>query len=491
MIDGVDEASVAAAMAAAIRAAAGPGVLAIAAGNYGGKLGKFHFRLHEVLRTTTIRGACRFGPDFASVRRVSALPVDETTARTPSYDVRRSVYPFLIDQASMRAEQHRQATRFMKTARLLIVDTNAATDALYRQALSGLGTSSCFRARDRGRSPAVGRAIVQSADCGSRSSAGQRAGDFARDHEIDADLPVILVEQAPTLATATAGLRLGASDYLTGPLVAADLAAAARRLLGGRRLEAEYELLRRQVERPYSFDDIIGACPAMRKVFETIEQVADSGVDVLVVGETGTGKELVARSIHRRSRRAEGPFVPVDCGAIPENLLESEFFGHEKGAFTGADSRRIGLLEFADHGTFFLDELGELPLVMQAKLLRTLQERKIRRVGGREEIGVDVRIVAATARDLEEMIRQGRFRQDLYYRINVVRIDLPPLRERGDDIGLLAEYLVESLQPRDGPRHPRHHARGVPGPVPIPLARQRSRAAKRDPPRHRAVPRAP
>ena len=177
-------------------------------------------------------------------------------------------------------------------------------------------------------------------------------------------------------------------------------------------------------------------------MFETIEQVANSDVDVLVVGETGTGKELVARSIHRRSGRAGGPFVPVDCGAIPENLLESEFFGHEKGAFTGAESRRIGLVEFADRGTFFLDELGELPLILQAKLLRTLQERKIRRVGGREETDVDVRIVAATARNLEEMIRQNQFRQDLYYRINVVRIDLPPLRERGDDIGLLVEYMA-------------------------------------------------
>ena len=197
---------------------------------------------------------------------------------------------------------------------------------------------------------------------------------------------MIVVTAAPHLESATASLRLGAGDYLTKPLDRDALAASAARLLGGRRLEAEYELLRRQVERPYSFDDMIGGCPAMHKVFDTIEQVADSDVDVLVVGETGTGKELVARSIHRRSRRAAGPFVPVDCGAIPESLLESEFFGHEKGAFTGADSRRIGLLEFADRGTFFLDELGELPLLLQAKLLRTLQERKIRRVGGREEI---------------------------------------------------------------------------------------------------------
>jgi DNA-binding NtrC family response regulator len=261
--------------------------------------------------------------------------------------------------------------------------------------------------------------------------------------QLDRELPMIVVAAAPHLDSATASLRLGAGDYLPKPPDGANLAQSARRLLGERRLEAEYELLRRQVERPYSFDDMIGGCAAMRKVFDTIEQVAQSDVDVLVVGETGTGKELVARSIHRRSGRARGPFVPVDCGAIPENLLESEFFGHEKGAFTGADSRRIGLVEFADGGTFFLDELGELPLVLQAKLLRTLQERKIRRVGGREEIDVDVRIVAATARNLDDMIRQHQFRQDLYYRINVVRIDLPPLRQRGDDIGLLAEHMVQ------------------------------------------------
>jgi transcriptional regulator with PAS, ATPase and Fis domain len=208
------------------------------------------------------------------------------------------------------------------------------------------------------------------------------------------------------------------------------------------RILAENELLRRQLERPYSLDDIIGTSPPMQKVFATVQQVSDSNVDVLVVGETGTGKELVARAIHRRSGRAKSPFVPVDCGAIPENLLESELFGHEKGTFTGADSRRIGLLEFADGGTFFLDELGELPLQLQPKLLRTLQERKVRRVGGREEIDIDVRLVAATSRDLEGMIRQERFRQDLYYRINVVRIELPPLRIRGDDIGLLAEYFA-------------------------------------------------
>ncbi len=255
-------------------------------------------------------------------------------------------------------------------------------------------------------------------------------------------LPVILVSGEPTIEAVTAGLRLGANDFIPQSRLKSDLAPAICRLLEQRRLGVENELLRRQIERPYSFDDIIGTSPAMQNVFATVQQVSDSNVDVLVVGETGTGKELVARAIHRRSNRSKGSFVPVDCGAIPDNLLESELFGHERGAFTGADSRRIGLLEVADGGTFFLDELGELPLQLQPKLLRTLQERKVRRVGGREEIDIDIRLVAATSRDLDAMIRQERFRQDLYYRINVVRIELPPLRMRGDDIGLLAEYFA-------------------------------------------------
>jgi DNA-binding NtrC family response regulator len=271
-------------------------------------------------------------------------------------------------------------------------------------------------------------------------------------------LPVILIADQPTVETVTAGLRLGADDFLARDRLRAELAPTIRRLIEERRLGAENVLLRRQVERPYSLDDIIGTSPPMQKVFAIIQQVADSNVDVLVVGETGTGKELVARSIHRQSGRASAPFVPVDCGAIPDNLLESELFGHECGAFTGADSRRIGLLEFADNGTFFLDELGELPLQLQPKLLRTLQERKVRRVGGREEIDIDVRLVAATSRDLEAMIRQEVFRQDLYYRINVVRIELPPLRLRGDDIGLLAEFFAN--------RHSREMNKPTPGITP-------------------------
>jgi len=331
----------------------------------------------------------------------------------------------------------------MKKPRILIVEPDDAAAGQYQDALADL-SAECST---------VGTAQLAIDKLGSDSFdllvANVEAGrpkDFDlldKARSIDPEMPLIVVTGSPSVESATTSLRLGAGEYLAQPVDSHALAESARRLLSGRRMEAEYELLRRQVERPYGFDDMIGGSPAMCKVFETIEQVANSDVDVLVVGETGTGKELVARSIHRRSRRASEPFVPVDCGAIPESLLESEFYGYEKGAFTGAEGRRIGLLEFADRGTFFLDELGELPLVLQAKLLRTLQERKIRRVGGHEEIDVDVRIVAATARDLDELIRQNQFRQDLYYRINVVRIDLPPLRERGDDIGLLAEYMAQ------------------------------------------------
>jgi transcriptional regulator with PAS, ATPase and Fis domain len=177
-------------------------------------------------------------------------------------------------------------------------------------------------------------------------------------------------------------------------------------------------------------------------VYSIIDRIAASAVDVLVTGETGTGKELVARAIHRHSRRSAGPFVPVDCGAIPDALMESELFGHERGAFTGADARRMGLVEFADGGTLFLDEIGELPLPLQAKLLRVLQERRVRRVGARQENAVEVRVIAATSRNIDQMVERGEFRRDLFYRINVVRIDLPPLRSRGDDVGLLAEFFA-------------------------------------------------
>lgn len=275
----------------------------------------------------------------------------------------------------------------------------------------------------------------------------------AREH--DPDLPVLMITGFPTVETAVECLRLGAVDYLTKPFLPDDLLANVKRFIEERRIREENTLLRRQVSRDYAFDDLVGGSPSMEGVFETVRRVADTDVDVLVVGETGTGKELVARAIHRRSKRAKERFVPVDCGAIPEHLLESEFFGYEKGAFTGANNRSIGLLEFADGGTFFLDEVGELPLLLQAKLLRALQERRIRRVGSKVETPIDVRIVAATGRDLEKMVAEGTFRQDLLYRINVVKVGLPPLRERGGDVLELASHFVQ--------RHAREMGKNVRG----------------------------
>lgn len=259
---------------------------------------------------------------------------------------------------------------------------------------------------------------------------------------VDPHVPIIVVDVQPSITTARSCLHAGAGDYLDFAHIETDLEDSLNRVLVTTRRKAAQQVLRRVVEKPYSFDDFLGTSPAMKKVYSVIDQVAGSSVDVLITGETGTGKELVARSIHRRSRRAEGPFVPVDCGAIPDSLLESELFGHEKGAFTGADSRRMGLIECADGGTLFLDEVGELTVAVQAKLLRVLQERRVRKVGARQENTVDVRVVAATSRDIDGMVSRDEFRRDLFYRINVVRIDLPPLRVRGDDIGLLAESFA-------------------------------------------------
>jgi two-component system response regulator HydG len=265
---------------------------------------------------------------------------------------------------------------------------------------------------------------------------------FRAIHEADPDLPVIVIDDAPAIDTARACLQAGAGDYLDAARAETELEDALVRILSASRRRDAEEVLRRAVERPYSFEGFLGESPAMKQVYSVIDRVAGSSVDVLITGETGTGKELVARALHQRSRRAAAPFVPVDCGAIPDALMEAELFGHERGAFTGADARRMGLIEFADGGTLFLDEIGELPLALQAKLLRVLQERRVRRVGARQETAVDVRVIAATSRNLDEMVERGEFRRDLFYRVNVVRIDLPPLRARGDDVGLLAEFFA-------------------------------------------------
>lgn len=258
-------------------------------------------------------------------------------------------------------------------------------------------------------------------------------------------LPVIVMTAFGSVETAVDALRAGAYDFVTKPIEMDLLVAAIERGLTKRRLTEQLQQLAETVDSQAGFGEIIGQSPAMKRVYSQLTLVAQSDSSVLITGESGTGKELVARSIHRRSRRATGPFVAVNCSAIPEALLESEFFGHAKGAFTDARQSRAGLFSQAAGGTLFLDEIGDLPLLLQAKLLRALEERKIRPVGSDTELAVDVRLISATNRNLESAIESQAFREDLYYRINVIQIELPALRQRGSDILLLAQHYLKQF----------------------------------------------
>jgi two-component system, NtrC family, response regulator PilR len=260
---------------------------------------------------------------------------------------------------------------------------------------------------------------------------------------IDPGVDGIFITAFASAETAVEALRLGACDYLTKPFDVDELKLKLRAALDRRRLRRENLALKRTLGQAHRFCDLIGRSPAMEAVFEMIAAVAATSSTVLITGESGTGKELAARAIHFHSLRRDRAFVALNCGALPETLLESELFGHVRGAFTGASAHKKGLLEAAHRGTIFLDEIGDTSLAMQVKLLRVLQERKFRRVGGTDEIDADLRIIAATNRDLLKEVAEGRFREDLYYRINVIPLHLPPLRERREDIALLAQHFVE------------------------------------------------
>ncbi|MCX8052729.1 MAG: sigma-54 dependent transcriptional regulator [Armatimonadetes bacterium] len=242
-------------------------------------------------------------------------------------------------------------------------------------------------------------------------------------------LPVIIITAYGSAQTAVEALRLGAYDYVTKPFELDELLLLAERALEQRRIIDENRFLRNELKNRYGFDNIIGSNPEVQRAYVMAAQVARTNVTVLLLGETGTGKEYLARTIHYQSDRADGPFVKVNCAALPESLLESELFGHEKGAFTHAVTRRIGRFEAAHRGTILLDEIGEMTPAVQAKLLRVLQEKQFERVGGSETITVDVRVIAATNCDLDQALREKRFREDLYYRLNVVTIKLPPIRD--------------------------------------------------------------
>ncbi len=260
---------------------------------------------------------------------------------------------------------------------------------------------------------------------------------------IDRDLPVILITGHGDIAMAVQAIRKGAYDFIEKPFAADQLIETVRRALDKRTLTLENRSLRQELQAQSAPGPrIIGRTPAMQRLRATIAQLADTDADVLIHGETGTGKELVARSLHEHSRRAEHNFVAVNCGAVPENLIESELFGHEPGAFTGAKGRRVGRFEHANHGTLFLDEIESMPMAVQIHLLRVLQERAVERLGSNELVPLNLRVVAATKVDLKEASEQGEFRDDLYYRLNVVTMEIPPLRERREDIPLLFHHFL-------------------------------------------------
>lgn len=329
-----------------------------------------------------------------------------------------------------------------KSEHILVVDDDRAHRTMLKTLLGGWGYN------------------VTEADDGAAAVAGVREGPFdlvlmdirmikvsgiealTEIKAFNPAIPVILMTAYASVETAVEALKKGAYDYLTKPLDFDELKMTIRRAMEHLRLAEENRLLRQNLKSHYDSMNLLGHSAAMTRLLDTVAQIAPTEATVLVTGESGTGKELIAGAIHYSSFRKDGPFVKINCAALTESLLESELFGHEKGAFTGADRRKEGKFRQADGGTLFLDEVSEMSLGMQVKLLRVLQEREITRVGGGDVLKVDVRIIAATNRDLRQEISQGRFRDDLYYRLNVVNLAVPPLRERREDIPLLAQHFL-------------------------------------------------
>lgn len=264
------------------------------------------------------------------------------------------------------------------------------------------------------------------------------------------DQIVIIITAYASLETAIEALRAGAYDYVIKPIIHEEIKQIVRNALKQRSLQRENILLKKELEKHYDFSHIIGESPAIKKIIHEVKKIANAKSNVLLLGETGTGKELIARAIHYNSNRANMPFIPINCSAIPENLIESELFGHVRGAFTGAVTSKRGLLETANGGTVFLDEIGELSPALQAKFLRVLEDQEIRPVGGNQSVKVDLRFISATNKDLMQLIKEGKFREDLFYRINVITISLPPLRERGDDIELLTKHFIKKYSQEHG-----------------------------------------
>jgi DNA-binding NtrC family response regulator len=327
--------------------------------------------------------------------------------------------------------------------RILVIDDDPGFSEVVQLLLAGEGyrTQMTGTVRDGLRAIHAGAVDLVITDLKLPDATGLDAIRSLR--EIDRELPIILMTSYSSVESAVEALRNGAVDYIIKPFDNDDFLHAVARALNERRIRRENALLKRSLRKAYADHRIIGESAGVKRVHDLIRKVAPSDANVLIWGESGTGKELVARSIHRASARVDGPFVAINCGAIPSELLESELFGHAKGAFTGATQTTEGLIREAHGGTLFLDEISELAPALQVKLLRVLQDREVRPVGGKQVYQVDVRFLAATNRDLAELAAGGGFREDLFYRLNVIGIQVPPLRERGQDVRLLADYFVE------------------------------------------------
>ncbi len=336
----------------------------------------------------------------------------------------------------------------MKKTEVLVVDDERDTCELLEMALArqGMQVTTCTTAADALEKIASRDFDVVLTDLSMPETSGLEVCE--RVIALRPDVPVVLITGHATLETAMGAIRAGAYDFVTKPIESKTLGVVVSRAVQHRRLREQIRMLRAARDANQSL--IVGGSPAMRKVADLIDRVGDSDASVLIHGETGTGKELVARAVHNKSKRREGPFVAINCAAVPHSLLESELFGHARGAFTDAKATRMGLFQQANGGTLFLDEIGELPIDVQPKLLRALQERKVRPVGDNREIPYDARIVAATNRDLENEVREKRFREDLFYRINVVKVEVPPLRSRGSDTLHLAHHFLKQFAERSG-----------------------------------------
>jgi two-component system nitrogen regulation response regulator NtrX len=340
----------------------------------------------------------------------------------------------------------------MSHEEILVVDD----EKNIRSALEGILKDEGYRVRVGGTGEELLRQVQQGApdliilDVWLPGMDGLQAlGELRRTHE---ELPVIMISGHSTIETAVKATKLGAYDFIEKPLSLEKTVLAVRNALDRQRLEQENRLLRQTLERRY---EIVGESPAIRALREQIQSAAPSHGRVLIRGESGTGKELIARAIHRQSLRAGKPFVEVNCAAIPDELIESELFGHERGSFTGATTKRRGKFEVADGGTIFLDEVGDMSLKTQAKVLRVLQEQTFERVGGTETLSVDVRVIAASNKSLEEEIQKGSFREDLFYRLNVIPFEVPPLRDRKEDIPSLASHFLRLFSQEYGKREKR------------------------------------